>query len=102
MYTAKIIRKEIVEQFDHVLFEVELTSDVAVTPTRDKKPSKKGKDGKVKKPKEIKPRFPTKTIFLKYKFPVTMVTIKKDIKDRIAAIVEVEAMDVKMNKKLTL
>ena len=102
MYTAKIIKKEIVEQYDHVLFEVELTSDVAVTPTRDLKPTKKGKDGKVKKLKEIKPRFPTKTIFLKYKFPVTMVTIKKDIKDRIAAIEEVEGMNVQMNKKLTL
>ena len=102
MYTAKIIRKEIVEQFDHVLFEVELTSDVAVTPTRDPKPQKKGKDGKMKKPKVIKPRFSTKTIFLKYKFPVTMVTIKKDIKDRIAAIKEVEGMNIQMNKKLKL
>jgi hypothetical protein len=102
MYSAKIIKKEIVEQYDHVLFEVELTSDVAVTPTRDPKPDKIGKDGKVKKPKEIKPRFPTKTIFLKYKFPVTMETIKADIVARIAAIEEVEAMDVQMNKTLTL
>ncbi len=102
MYSAKIIRKEIVEQYDHVLFEVELTSDVAVTPTRDLKPTKKGKDGKVKKPKKIKPRFPTKTIFLKYKFPVTMETVKVDIKARIAAIEEVEALDVQMHKTLKL
>lgn len=113
MYTATITEKKILEQHEYILLTVELTSDVPVE-------IKKGKDGKAEKrfvlnddgtpkldkegnpkvKKADKVKYPTTTIYFKFKIDTPFVDMKAEIKKRIDAIEAAESLEIPLNTPL--
>lgn len=113
MYTATITEKKILEQHEYVLLTVVLVSDKPIEIPKDKegkemkrfvmeeggKP-KLDKDGKPKvKPKD-RVKYPSKTIYFKFKIDTPFVDMKAEIKKRIDSIEAIESEEIPMNTPL--
>lgn len=102
MYTVTITEKKILEQHEYILLTVLFTSDVAITPVVDPtREIKLKKNGQPKATKEKKPRFPTKTVYFKFKIETPFADMKAEIKKRLDAIEAIENAEIPLNVPLT-
>jgi hypothetical protein len=102
MYTVTITEKKVLEQHEYILLTVLFTSDVAVTPVVDPtREVKLKKNGQPKPTKVKKPRFPTKTIYFKFKMGTSFADMKAEIKKRLDAIEAAEGDEITLNVPLT-
>jgi hypothetical protein len=101
MYTVTITKKEILEQLEHILLTVQFVSDQAIVPVVDpNKEVKLDKQGKPKKKKDKKPRFPTKTVYFKFKIDTTWEAMQAEIKKRKDAMEAAESIEIPINTPL--
>lgn len=110
MYTATIVKKEILEQHQYILLTVELKSPIPVVEETapkfildDDGNPKLDKKGKPKqKNKKKKDKFPTKVIHFKFKIDVPWSEMKKEIKARIEQIEKCESEEIPIGEPLNL
>ncbi len=101
MYTVTITEKKILEQHEYILLTVVFTSDQPIVSVVDKnKEVKLNKNGKPKKVKAKKDKFPTKTVYFKFKIDTPFEEMKAEIKKRKDAIEAAEADTIPLNEEL--
>src|SRR3990167_9447996 len=106
MYKARIIKKDITEQYDFIFLTVQLRGEPIIINSKkqfildDDGTPKLTKDGKPKEVKLEKEKIPTKEILFKFPIETTFAEIKATIRKRIDAIEEAESLPIETDVDL--